>query len=249
MISALSAAADPGTARVTAPRAGLFSSLVDGYESVLTPEAVLGMTPADYRTLSPEEGAAGVGRMVYGLEWYFLTLMRSEDVGRMQRGDTVTIRFQSGLDRDAEMRVAAISAEDGGRRVVVFSSERNLGLITLLRQQNAQIIFDSHAGVRVPRSSVRVDTQPVTDDEGNPVLDGSGNPRTQTMTCVYCLWGNTARLKPVTVLWQEDEYILVTPDEEGLSAFPSRSREGRRLRAGDQVITAAADLYDGKVIR
>ncbi len=248
-ISALSAAADPGTARVTAPRAGLFSSLVDGYESVLTPEAVLGMTPADYRTLSPEEGAAGVGRMVYGLEWYFLTLMRSEDVGRMQRGDTVTIRFQSGLDRDAEMRVAAISAEDGGRRVVVFSSERNLGLITLLRQQNAQIIFDSHAGVRVPRSSVRVDTQPVTDDEGNPVLDGSGNPRTQTMTCVYCLWGNTARLKPVTVLWQEDEYILVTPDEEGLSAFPSRSREGRRLRAGDQVITAAADLYDGKVIR
>ena len=85
---------------MTAPRAGLFSSLVDGYESVLTPEAVLGMTPADYRTLSPKEGAAGVGRMVYGLEWYFLTLMRSEDVGRMQRGDTVTIRFPSGLDRD-----------------------------------------------------------------------------------------------------------------------------------------------------
>ena len=26
-------------------------------------------------------------------------------------------------------------------------------------------------------------------------------------------------------------------------------RAGRRLRAGDQVITAAADLYDGKVIR
>ena len=51
------------------------------------------------------------------------------------------------------------------------------------------------------------------------------------------------------VLWQEDEYILVVPDENALSAFSSeQAREGRRLRAGDQVITAAADLYDGKVI-
>ena len=52
------------------------------------------------------------------------------------------------------------------------------------------------------------------------------------------------------VLWQEDEYILVAPDEEALSAFTSeRAREGRRLRAGDQVITAAAEVYDGKVVQ
>ncbi len=82
------------------------------------------------------------------------------------------------------------------------------------------------------------------------MLDENGNPKTQSVTCVYCLWGTTARLKPVKVLWQEDEYILVVPDENALSAFSSeQAREGRRLRAGDEVITAAADLYDGKVIR
>ena len=70
------------------------------------------------------------------------------------------------------------------------------------------------------------------------------------MTCVYCLWGDTARLKPVKVLWQEEEYILVAPDEESLKEFPSeQTRESRRLRAGDQVITAAAELYDGKVVQ
>lgn len=249
-ISNLSAAADPNTTRVTAPRAGLFSSLVDGYETVLTPETIRQMTPSAYRTLAPEEGAAGVGKLVYGLKWYFLTLMRTEDVGRMQAGDAVTLRFQSGLDRDVGMRVDSISAEESGRRVVVFSSERNLGLTTLLRQQNAQIIFESYAGIRVPRSAVRVDNQPVLDEDDQPVLDSAGNPKTQSVTCVYCLWGNTARLKPVTVLWQEDEYILVTPDEEALAAFSTeQAREGRRLRAGDQVITAAADLYDGKGIR
>ena len=88
------------------------------------------------------------------------------------------------------------------------------------------------------------------DENGQPVLDGQGNPKTQSVTGVYCLWGDTARLKPVEVLWQEDEYILVAPDEEALSAFTSeRAREGRRLRAGDQVITAAAEVYDGKVVQ
>lgn len=248
-ISQLSALSD-GTTRIAAPRAGLFSSLVDGYESVLTPESIRDMTPDSYRKLSAAEGAAGVGKVVYGSRWYFLTLMRTEDVGRMQPGDSVKLRFQSGLDRDVEMRVDSVSAEDGGRRVVVFSSGRYLNLTTLLRQQNAQIIFESYAGIRVPRSAVRVDTQPVTDEEGEAVLDGAGQPKTQSVTCVYALWGNTARLKPVTVLWQEEEYILVAPDEGALAAFTTeRAKESRRLRAGDEVITAAAELYDGKVIR
>ena len=52
------------------------------------------------------------------------------------------------------------------------------------------------------------------------------------------------------VLWQEEEYILVAPDTEALAAYQSElARESRRLRAGDQVITAAADIYDGMVIQ
>ena len=52
------------------------------------------------------------------------------------------------------------------------------------------------------------------------------------------------------MLWQEDEYILVAPDEEALREISAeKTRESRRLRAGDQVITAAAEVYDGKVIQ
>ena len=188
--------------------------------------------------------------MIYGSGWSFLTMMRSEDLSRVQEGDRVTLRFQKGLDRDMEMRVAYISGQEDGRRVVVFTSQRYLSLTTLLRLQNAQVIFDSFEGVRVPRSAVRVGSQPLTDEDGKPLLDAQGSPRTQSVTGVYCLWGNTARIKPVKVLWQEEEYILAAPDEEALAAFTTeQARESRRLRAGDQVITAAAELYDGKVIR
>lgn len=249
-IAALSASAEMDVVRVSAPSAGLFSGLVDGYETVLNRSNVLEMNPDDYRAIVPDGETSGVGRMVYGSGWSFVTLMRSEDARRLEEGGTVRLRFQSGLDRDLTVTVERISAEDGGRRVVVFSSEKYLNLMTLLRRQNAQIIFESHDGIRVPRSSVRVGSQELTDEDGQPLLDSQGNPKTQSVTCVYCLWGDTARLKPVTVLWQEDEYILVAPDETALTAYPvGRSREGRRLRAGDQVITAAAEVYDGKVVQ
>ena len=249
-ISELSASAEANVTRISAPKAGLFSGLVDGYETVLNLENILDMTPSRYRAIMPVSNASGVGRMIYGDKWSFITMMRSEDVKRLQEGDTVTLRFQKGLDRDMTMKVSYISADEGGRRVVVFTAQKYLQLATLLRHQNAQVIFESYDGVRVPRSSVRVDTQPVTDEDGQPVLDSQGNPKTQAVTCVYCLWGDTARLKPVTVLWQEEEYILVAPDEEALKAYSSaQTRESRRLRAGDQVITAAAELYDGKVVQ
>jgi hypothetical protein len=191
-----------------------------------------------------------VGRLVYGTGWSFVTMMRTEDVGRMQPGDNLTLRFQKGLDRDMAVEVASVSAEEDGRRVVVLTSDKYLHLTTLLRLQNAQIIFESYDGIRVPRSAVRVNAQPLTDEDGEALLDSNGNPITRNLTCVYCLWGEKARSKPVTILWQEEEYILVAPDEEALGKYAAeQTKESRRLRAGDEVITAAADLYDGKVIR
>ena len=249
-ISSLSASTEAGATRITAPKAGLFSGLVDGYELVLDPESILTMTPSQYKAIQPTKGASGVGKMIYGNSWSYLTLMRSEDVKRLEVGNTIVLRFQSGLNRDVEMRTAYISEAEGGYRVVVFTSQRTLDLTTLLRHQNAQVIFQSYDGIRVPRSAVRVDSQPVTDENGEPILNTEGEPKVQSVTCVYCLWGNIARLKPVNVLWQEEEYLLVAPDANALDAFPSElSRESRRLRAGDQVITAAADIYDGMVIR
>jgi len=238
-IDTLTASSGASTSRITAPAAGLFSGLVDGYETVLTPEILETMTAADYRSLQPTS-ASGSGKMIYGAQWYFAALMRTADMGRIGVGDEVTLRFQSGLDRDLTMTVQRISDEDNGQRLVVLTSRQHLNLTTLLRQQNAQIIFDSFSGIRVPRSAVRILWEDVTDKDGKLVLRSDGTPEQTQITGVYSLWGNSARWKPVEILWQEDEYMLVTA-ADGVEA-------SRRLRPGDQVITAAEDLYDGKVV-
>ena len=231
-ITTLTASAGAGTTAITAPSAGLFSSMVDGYESVLLPENLAGMTPTDYRAIAPQAVSNACGKMIYGTSWSFVTVMRTEDMGKMTEGDTVSLRFQNGLNRDITMTVSSISKEEGGQKVVVLSTDSYLNLTTLLRHQNAQIIFNSYSGLRVPRSAVRILTETVTDEDGTEL--------TEKTTGVYCLWGSAARFKPVDIVWQEDSYILVTPAEGATST--------RTLRAGDEVITAAEDLYDGKVV-
>ncbi len=238
-VSGLTAASSASTSRITAPRSGLFSGMVDGYETVLTPEALENMTVADYRQIQAA-AAAGSSKLIYGSRWYFVTLMRETDMEKMKVDDTVTLRFQSGLDRDLTMTVERISDADGGQRLVVLSSGQYLDLTTLLRHQNAQIIFGSYSGIRVPRSAVRIEWTDVLDEDSQPVLQADGTPKREQVTCVYTMWGTNARKKPVEILWQEDEYMLVAP-AEGVSS-------SRQLRSGDEVITAAAELYDGKVI-
>ena len=239
-IAQLQSSVGPTSQAVKAPRSGLFSSLVDGYEKVLTPASLTDMTPEDFRTLEPEANVSGMGKMVYGSTWQFVTLMRTEDMEHLKEGDRLTLRFQTGLDRDLSMRVKSISQEDHGQKLVVLESHDYLHLTTLLRHQNAQLIFHSYSGLRVPRSAVRIVQVPMEDEEGQPLLDDKGEAKTEAASVVYCLWGRYAKLKPVEIVWQEKDYLLVTPSE-GVSGQ-------RRLRSGDTVITAAEDLYDGKVI-
>ena len=238
-IDALSASVSGATTTVRAPRSGLFSSLVDGYESVLTPDILADMTAEDYRGIAPGE-KEGVCKLIYGAKWYFVTLLRSSDAKLLSVGEDVTLRFQTGLERDLTLTVERIGEEDGGQRLIVLSSQEDLSLTTLLRHQSAQFIFARYDGIRVPRSAVRILWETVTDEEGNPVLNADGTEKQRQVYGVYCLWGSTARFKKVNILWQEDEYMIVESAQAGDPL--------RRLRPGDQVITAAEDLYDGKVI-
>ena len=238
-IKALRSSVDSATTTLRAPRSGLFSSLVDGYESVLTPEILSEMTAEDYRAIEPGE-VTGISKLVYGSKWYFVTLLRSVDAKELTAGDRITLRFQTGLDRDLTMRVERIGEEDGSQHLVVLSSEEALNLTTLLRRQNAQIVFESYSGIRVPRSAVRIVWEDMLDKDGQPVLNPDGTIKQQQIYGVYCLWGSTARFKRVNILWQEDEYMIVESAE--------KEDPLRRLRAGDPVITAAEELYDGKVI-
>lgn len=224
--------------RITAPQAGLYSAVVDGYETVLTPENVSSLTPSQLKAIQPDESVQSqVGKLVLGDTWYYAVIMDTDQARELEEEGSVTLRFAKSADQDLSVTVDSVSAEENGQVVVVFRGTTYLSQLTLLRQQSAQIIRRIAEGIRIPKEAIR--TEKVTVDEE------TGERTSTAMTGVYCMVGAEARFKPVEVVYSGDDFVLVTST---LAESASASQEKVRLRSGDEIIIAADDLYDGKVL-
>ena len=241
-LDALQAQAGGSTRRITAPEAGLYSAVVDGYETVLTPEIVETLTPTALAKLAPDEAAeaaANAGKLVLGDEWYYAAAVAEEDAQLLEESGGLKLRFAKGVGRDLDVDLVHVSEPEGGRAVVVFRGDTYLAELTLLRQQSAQVIRRTTEGIRVPIESVRLREETVTGEDGTET--------TVTETGVYCIVGMEARFKAVDVLYRGEDFALVRSTLDAAEEV-STSQEKLRLRAGDEVIITAEDLYDGKVI-
>ena len=230
----LKAQAASSVRRVTAPVSGLYSAVVDGYETVLTPDALADMTPSQLNTVKADETVASqTGKLILGDCWYYAVTMSAEQTEALRdAGGSMTLRFAKGVEQDQTVTLYAVGPEEQGRVVVTFRGEYNLAQLTLLRRQSAQLIRRTVAGIRVPNEALRA---------ANTKVDQEGNRTTAEGLGVYCVVGMEARFKPVEVVYSGDGFVLVR------SAAAS-DQESLRLRPGDEIIISAKDLYDGKVV-
>ena len=222
--------------RVTTSVSGLWSAAVDGYESILTPDSVLTMTPSQLSSLSAEEGAvSNTGKMILGDKWYFAAVVSESDAGNLKkeesRGVSLALRFTKETQRDLPVRIAHISDAEGGRCVVVLEGDEYLQELTMLRQQRAQIVTGTVEGLRIPKEALHAEKTSST-DEGTTKTDAVG---------VYCVVGIEARFKPVEVVYSGENFVIA-------KSTAGEDQENIRLRPGDQVIVQARGLYDGKVV-
>ena len=226
---------------VTAPVSGLYSAVVDGYETVLTPESLSDMTPSQLSAVRADSTvSSGVGKLILGDSWYYAASMSAADAEELQEasdalkkaGKSLTLRFAKSVERDLPVTVSRIGPEENGRCVVVFEGKTYLSRLTLLRQQSAQVVWDSTEGIRVPKEALRME---------KVTVNSEGERVTEEATGVYCVVGMEARFKPVEVVYNGSSFLLVR------SAAPE-DRENLRLRPGDEVIITANGLYDGKVV-
>ena len=227
---------------ITAPVSGLYSAVVDGYENVLTPENLTDMTPSQLSAVRADSTvSSGVGKLILGDSWYYAAAvsvgdakeLKEESDALQKAGKALTLRFAKNVERDLPVTVSHIGAEENGRCVVVFEGKSYLPQLTLLRQQSAQVVWDSAEGIRVPKEALRIDTRTTENEDGTTTES--------RVTGVYCVVGMEARFKPVEVLYNGSSFLLVR-------ANAPADKEKLRLRPGDEVIITANDLSDGKVI-
>ena len=230
----LKAQAASSVRAVRAPVSGVYSAVVDGYETVLTPEQLADMTPSQLTSVQAEEAnASRTGKLILGDSWYYAVTMSAQQAEVLRdKGGTMALRFAKGVEQDQTVTLYAVGPEEQGRVVVTFRGEYNMAQVTLLRRQSAQLIWRTVSGIRVPNEALRA---------ANTKVDQAGNRTTVEGVGVYCVVGMEARFKPVEVLYSGDGFVLVR-------STVASDQESLRLRHGDEIIISAKDLYDGKVV-
>lgn len=233
-LDTLKSSLNSSTTTVTAPVSGTFSGEVDGFETLITPAMIPDLTPStlvDIMGQSPEPAAA-VGKLITSATWYFATVLGEDAASSLREGNSYTLSFTRDYSGEIPMTLYRLSDAADGQRVAVFAANRNLSETTLLRQQTVDIVKETVTGIRVPRKALRVVTSTSTAEDGTT--------STVTTPGVYTLVSAQAEFQPVTILYQTDDYYIVSP------ADPEAAH---RLRAGDQVIVTTRDLFNGKVVR
>lgn len=230
----LKAQAASSVRAVKAPVSGVYSAVVDGYETVLTPGLLADMTPSQLNAVQADETLTSqTGKLILGDNWYYAVTMSADQAKALRdSGGTMTLRFAKGVEQDQTVTLYAVGPEEQGRVVVTFRGEYNMAQVTLLRRQSAQLIWRTVAGIRVPNEALRA---------ANTKVDQEGNRTTVESLGVYCVVGMEARFKPVEVLYSGDGFVLVR-------STAASDQESLRLRSGDEIIISAKDLYDGKVV-
>ena len=238
---ALQAQAIRDTTPVYSHRSGVFSAGTDGYEAVLTPAALEGLTPSALEDLAGRRGApadSDVGKLIVNSRWYFAANLPQATAQRLVEGRTVRVRFSRDWSGEVEMTVERVSDPEDGVCAVVLSASRSLSDTCLLRSQTVEIVFESTSGIRVPKLAVRDALRTREDQE-------TGQTVTWQATGVYVLTGAQAEFKEVNILADDGDYYLVSP---ALPDNPTEQQQKRALRAGDEVIISSQPLFDGKVV-
>lgn len=221
--------------RITAPEAGLYSGEVDGFETVLTPEGLEGLMPSQLGGLTAQEGAPSqLGKLILGDEWYYAAVLTAGDAGMLDKlpDGSLSLRFAKGADRDLPVTLDSIGPSENGRVVVVFKSSSYLRELTLLRQQRAEILYDTAGGIRIPKAALRAE---------RTVQQEDGSFTSTEETGIYCVVGMRARFKPVDVVYSGENFVLVQA---------ASGAEGELLlRPGEEIIVSAKGLYDQKVLQ
>ena len=233
-VDELSAQASSAYTSLTSPESGLFAAELDGFEGILTTEALTDLTPSKLDSLvsqRTEPAANGVGKVVTSGSWYFACTLSGDEAAPLYKGLTLSLRFADS-GRTFPAKVSAISNAEDGKVTVVFSSMEYVAQSVGLRGQSVDIVLDAVTGFRVPKRAVRVD------DVGN--------------TGVYRISGTQTEWVAVDVVWEEDDFYLIRQkveyDADGNPVSTSTFQQASALRAGDTVVVRGDTVYQGKVV-
>lgn len=221
-ISQLEREVSVGTNYICVDYAGWFCSECDGYETILTPEALLNAGVSSFQQLietEVTEPGNAVGRLVTDATWYAAALLPADYAAQLDELSAVQLDLNQNLSELITVQVESVSPSVDGQCLAVLSSNVQLDCVIGLRTVEAGLVLKLYEGIRVPKEAIRVGE------------DGRAG--------VYVIEGAKARFKPVTLLYDNGDSYVVEEDRSSTD----------NLWVGNEIIVSARNLYDGKVVK
>ncbi len=160
------------------------------------------------------------GWIAAGFSWRFYATCDLDTAARFDGVTSVQISVPGKLDTPLSATVVSVETDEeaGLAKVVIECGSVNADVLTL-GQEEARIDLATYTGIRISRSALHI-------------VDGSNG--------VYVKAGNLQRFRKITILYENEDYILV-PEDGAVGT-------DNEVRLYDEIIVEGTNLQDGSLM-
>ncbi len=260
-----------GLAQVTAPGNGYFVSSRNSQQLSIAKADALNLSAADLRQLLANGAEADMqgqaGKIITSYTWEFVGVCTLEESQKFNGHSSVEISFPGKAETKLPAKVVSVETdEENGIAKFTLECEYVGADVLKLGQDTAQIDFASYEGLRISSSAVHLVWQePSAESAAASSASGSSSSAAASGSAaassapsgaasdsaaqqgeyvagVYVKYGNLARFRRITVLYEDKKsgYILVP--------LNGASGAANEVKMYDEVIVSGNNLYDGKLL-
>lgn len=209
---------------VPATATGYFVSAQDSRKKLYTVEQLQAMTPEELRQAAgeapPENDPNVAGKIITDYHWRYFAVVDAADAEKFKEGDSsLSISFPNVSAQSVPATVVGVTLDEaaGLAKVELLCDYINENVVTM-EHEEATIAFKVYEGLRIDREALHT-------------VEGE--------TCVFVKFGNVAYQRPVSVLFEDENYILVSSTYE---------KDKNEIKRFDEIIVQGTDLYDEKIL-
>lgn len=213
-----------GLETITAEKNGYFISAASAMPLELDEQTLKDAVPTQIRDLLvqgvAESTQALAGRIVEGFSWRFYTVCDLDTAERFDGVTSVHISVPGKEDTPLDATVTSVEPDEteGLAKIVIECHTINADVLRL-GQETAQIDLKTYEGIRIDKNALHI-------------VDGQKG--------VYVKYGDLQRFRKITILYEDDTYMLVPAD--------GKVGSDNEVRLYDEIIVEGSNLQDGGLI-
>lgn len=213
-----------GLQNLVAEKNGYFVAADTAHLTTLSQETADNASVSDLSSMLGQDLTASTdntaGWIVSGFSWRFYATCDLDTAARFDGLSTVKISVPGKQDDPLSATVLSVTEDEeaGLAKIVLECGTINSEVLTL-GQETAQIDLHTYSGIRI-------------DSKALHIVDGNNG--------VYVKVGNLQRFRKITILYQNEDYILV-PEDGAVGT-------DNEVRLYDEVIVEGTNLQDGKLM-